>query len=87
MKQYQLATKLKHPSGKTVLITFKKMELQVMENDGRTNKMVEKHIYKLGDIGVQKYRFAIKKYISKMYVLEGSTSNMDEIRKLYKKEE
>jgi hypothetical protein len=78
---------LKHPSGKTVLITFKKMELQIMENDGKTNKMVEKHKYRLGDIGVLKYCSAVKRYISGRYVLEGSTSNMDEIRKLYKKEE
>jgi hypothetical protein len=84
-KQYKFSTKLKHPSGKTAMITFKDSELLIMENDGKTNKTVEKVKYTLSDMGVWKYCRAVRKYISKGYILEGSVSNQDEVWKEYRK--
>jgi hypothetical protein len=63
------------------------MELVVMENDGKTNKIVEKVKYVLADIGVWKYCRAVRQYIAKGYELEGSTSNQDEVWKDYRKKQ
>jgi hypothetical protein len=86
-RQYKFGSKLKNPSGKTALVTFKDMELVIIENDGKTNKTVEKVKYVLSDIGVWKYCRAVRKYIAKGYILEGSVSNQDEIWKNYRKKQ
>jgi hypothetical protein len=86
-KQYKFSSKLKNSSGKTALITFKDMELLIMENDGKTNKTVEKVKYVLSDIGIWKYCRAVRKYIAKGYILEGSVSNQDEVWKNYRKKQ
>jgi hypothetical protein len=79
IKQYKLTTKLKNSAGKTVMITFKNMELIIMENNGKENKTVERTKYKLGDVGVWSYCSAIKRYLSKSYLIEGRLSNLDEL--------
>jgi hypothetical protein len=87
IKQYKLTTKLKNPEGKTAMITFKNMELVIMENNGKENKTIQKTKYQLGDMGTWKYGYAVKKYISKGYVLEGSLSNIDEVWKNNRKKQ
>ena len=87
VSQYKLTTKLKHSSGKTAIITFKSMELLIMENNGKTNKTVEKHKYVLGDVGLWKYCSAVKRYIAKGYESQGNISNIDEVWKLNRKKQ
>jgi superfamily I DNA and/or RNA helicase len=86
-KEYKLSTKLKNSSGKTIMISFKSMELLIMESDGMKNKTVEKHKYNLGDVGIWKYCSAVKRYVSKGYISQGSVSNMDEIWKSHRKKQ
>lgn len=85
VRQYKLTTKLKHSSGKTAMITFKDMTLTVMENNGKTNKTVESSKYLLCDMALWKYCAAVKRYVAKGYISEGSVSNIDTIRKSEKK--
>jgi len=81
IRQYNLTTKLKHSSGKTAIVIFKNMELTVMEN----NKPDKKVKYILGDVGVWRYVYTIKRYIAKGYIVEGEISNQNEVLKSMKR--
>ena len=75
-----LMTKLSK-KDKVVLVSFKKMELSVIEITESKETIVEKVKYGLGDIGKGRYTRRIREYEAKGFEVDGQTSNMDIILK------
>ena len=75
-----LMTKLSK-KDKVVLISFKKMELSVIEIVDGKETTVERVKYGLGDIGKGRYTRRIREYESKGFEIDGQTSNLEVILK------
>jgi hypothetical protein len=81
----KLMTKLRK-NEKSVLITFKEMELSVIEMDGDGKQNIKEKVkYKLGDIGIERFCRRVRQYQSKGYEIEGEVSNLSDVIKEWAK--
>jgi hypothetical protein len=80
----ELTTKLVK-KDKIVLISFKKMELSIVESELNGKPKIKEHkVYILGDIGLFTYCTRVRQYEAKGYDIENETSNLEDILKKWK---
>lgn len=81
--ELNLSTNL-NKDKKRIVVSFKNMEVVVVEIKGDKTTTISKDKYILGDIGLQRYCSKIKEYIHQGYETVGTTSNFEEVLKKVK---